>query len=124
MLTMKRPKRKTCPCCGVVFETTRKDKVYLDATHQKYHNNAVQNRKRDQQCRISKDHFDTFRIYQKLLGIEIEATYSKDFLKGKGANLTAFSGIDIIEGEQVEVLFGIAIIPNNNKITLKKIKHA
>jgi hypothetical protein len=121
---MKRILKKTCPCCEQVFETTRKDKVYLNATHQKRFNNTIQNRKRENQFRLTKDHYTTYRIYRALLGSRIEATYSKDFLKGKGAKLYLMSGVDIMKGERVEMLFDIAIIPNENEINLKRKKHA
>ena len=121
MLTMKRTRRKTCPCCGEVFETTRKDKVYLDATHQKHHNNAVQNRKRDKNLSLTKEHTKTYQIFRKLLRNNSVVTRSVDFWEGKGADLSLFSGAEMIDGEQTFLLFDLALILNDNFLTIKQL---
>jgi hypothetical protein len=121
MLTMKRTIRKTCPCCRVVFETTRKDKVYLDATHQKYHNNAVQNRKRDKNLSLTKEHTKTYQIFRKLLRNNSDVTRSVDFWEGKGADLSLFTGSELIEGKHTFLLFDLALIHNDNFLTIKQL---
>ena len=118
---MKRTRRKTCPCCGEVFETTRKDKVYLDATHQKHHNNAVQNRKRDKNLSLTKEHTKTYQIFRKLLRNNSVVTRSVDFWEGKGADLSLFTGAEMIDGEQTFLLFDLALILNDNFLTIKKL---
>lgn len=117
---MKSPYVKICPCCLQLFETTRSDKIYLDANHQKRYNNAIQNFKRAQQTSWTKNHYVTHRIYSEILNGRTKARRSKEFLKGAGANLCVYTHTEEVNGEMIQCLFDIAIFDDSDYLILKK----
>lgn len=115
--------KRICPCCNELFWTNRSDKKYLDRTHQVYHNNKKQYAlKRKLSIRL-KPIIKTHDILKKLLGKDLERTFSKEFLLGVGANMAYLTNINYIDNERHPVLIDIAIIAKGPYITLKKVQH-
>ncbi len=121
---MRKPIIRLCRCCGEKFSTTKLCKYYVDITHQKPHNNFIQNTKRSVFSEFTKEHYKTYQIFNELLNEKSKIVKSKDFLRGTGAKLGVFSHVENFEGENTTVLFDIAIIPNENNIILKRKQHA
>jgi hypothetical protein len=113
--------QRVCPCCDKRFETTSSIKYYLNSTHQKKANNITQNKKREQFQKINKPMNDTYNIYMKLLGKQKEVEKSKEFLRGRGANLEFFSHIDVYRGNLTHFLHDIAVIELGNNFKLVKL---
>ncbi len=113
--------QRVCPCCDKVFLTTNSIKFYFDSSHQKKANDITQNEKRKQFQKINKPMNDTYQIYKTLLGEKNEVRKSKEFLRGRGANLIYFNRVLKIENKIVNVLFDIAIIEEGEFFNLKKI---
>lgn len=113
--------KRECPCCGETFETNRIDKFYIADLHQRNHNNSRQYDKRKKLDLINKPLNATYNIYKELLGNKLSTRISKEFLKGRGANLKYFSHVEKIDGLPTHVLFDIAIINEETIINLRKI---
>lgn len=111
---------KECPCCGETFQTTRVDKIYKNSLHHRSYNNNKQANKRKLLDRLNKPINATYKIYKDLLVGKITVTKSKEFLRGKGANLEFFSHVDKINDEIAHFLFDIAILDRGSNIILKK----
>jgi hypothetical protein len=114
--------RRECLCCGERFETTRSDKFYVNNLHQKKANDINQEKKRKILQKLFKPMNDTYQIYKKLMGEKNEVRVSKEFLRGRGANLKYFNRGLKIENKIVNVLFDIAIIEEGEFFNLKKIR--
>lgn len=121
MKFFKPQKLRHCKCCQEPFKTTRTDKFFVDAAHQKRYNNAVQNKKRDKHLSLTKGHIKTYRILQSVLKNQPKITMSMDFLEGKGADLSLFTGAEMIDGEQTFLLFDLALFLNDNFLTIKQL---
>ena len=121
MKSFKPQKLRYCKCCQEPFKTTRTDKFFVDAAHQKRYNNAVQNKKRDKHLSLTKRHIKTYRILQSVLKNQPKITMSMDFLEGKGADLTLFTGSDFIDGMKTVILFDLALIPHDTSVTIKQL---
>jgi hypothetical protein len=114
--------QRVCPCCDKVFLTTNSIKFYFDSTHQKKANDITQNEKRKKFQKINKPMNDTYEIYKKLIGEKNEVRISKEFLRGRGANLEYFNHAIKMDNKIVNVLFDIAIIDDAEFFNLKKIR--
>jgi hypothetical protein len=114
--------QRVCPCCDERFVTTNSIKYYLNSAHQKKANDITQNEKRKKFQKINKPMNDTYEIYKTLLGDKNEVRKSKEFLRGRGANLKYFNRGIKIENKMVNVLFDIAIIEEGEFFYLKKIR--
>ena len=121
---MRKPIIRLCRCCGEKFSTTKLCKYYVDITHQKPHNNFIQNTKRSVFSELTKEHYKTYQIFNGLLDKKSKIENSKEFLRGTGAKLGVFSHVENFEGANTTILFDIAIIPNENNIILKRKQHA
>jgi hypothetical protein len=111
---------KECPCCLEKFETNRIDKIYKNYLHQRKYNNEQQAKKRKQLSQFFKPINATYKIYNELLVGKTSVKKSKEFLRGKGANLEFFSHVDKVNEEITHFLYDIAIIDNGSSIILKK----
>ena len=113
---------KKCKCCGEEFETNRVDQFFLNRLHQVSYNNDKQSLLRKQLNKINKPIMKTLRIYKELLGLKSKIRISKDFLRGKGANLGVFTHVDKRDDEITVFLFDVAIIEDDEFIILKRDK--
>jgi uncharacterized protein YnzC (UPF0291/DUF896 family) len=113
--------QRVCPCCDKRFETTSSIKYYLNSAHQKKANDITQNEKRKQFQKMNKPMNDTYNIYMKLLGKQKEVEKSKEFLRGRGANLEFSSHIDVYRGNLTHFLHDIAVIELGNNFKLVKL---
>ena len=114
--------QRVCPCCDKGFVTTNSIKYYLNSTHQKRANDITQNKKRKKFQKINKPMNDTYEIYKKLIAEKNEVRISKEFLRGRGANLDYFNHVIKIDNKLINVLFDIAIIDEGEFFNLKKIR--
>lgn len=118
--------KRTCKCgCGEVFETRRKDKFYLDKSHQVSNNNQVQYDRYRKLLPIQTLERHTYNLYLSLLGEKESVKRSREFLRGKGIELGLLNHYTKINGREEHALFDIAIIPDRddqNMITIQKIK--
>jgi hypothetical protein len=113
---------RPCKCgCGERIETSKNNKLYADG-HQIKNNNLVQNEKRHKLNVLNKPLMKTYQIYDKLLGIKSLKSFSKEFLRGKGANLAFNTKTVLIEGKNINCIFDILLISENDYFTLKRIK--
>ena len=113
--------QRVCPCCDKGFVTTNSIKFYFDSKHQKKANDITQNEKRKQFQKMNKPMNDTYEIYMKLIGEKNEVRISKEFLRGRGANLEFFSRIDIYRGNLTHFLHDIAVIDTADYVKLLKL---
>ena len=97
------------------------NKYYLSFAHQKKANNIKQEKNRKQVQKWNKPMNATYKIYLKLLGQNKNVQKSKEFLRGKGANLQYFSHIENLEGNLTNFLYDIAIIDNSEHVKLLKV---
>jgi hypothetical protein len=116
----KRYKRR-CKCCGEPFETNRSDKYFLNRSHQVRHNNQNQSDRRN--GKMTKGLLQTYKIYNDLLSDNPQIKKSKEFLKGRGANLALYTHVDVLDRKKVQFLFDIAIIDDVDHFTLKRKYH-
>ena len=65
---------------------------------------------------------DTYEIYKKLIAEKNEVRISKEFLRGRCANLDYFNHVIKIDNKLINVLFDIAIIDEGEFFNLKKIR--
>ena len=114
--------QRVCPCCDKVFLTTNSIKFYFDSKHQKKANDFTQNEKRKQFQKINKPMNNTYEIYKTLLGEKNEVRISKEFLRGRGANLDYCNHAIKMDNKIINVLFDIAIIDDGEFFSLKKIR--
>ncbi len=114
--------QRVCPCCDKVFLTTNSIKFYFDSSHQKKANDITQNEKRKQFQKMNKPMNDTYEIYKKLIGEKNEVRISKEFLRGRGANLDYCNHAIKMDNKIINVLFDIAIIDDGEFFNLKKIR--
>jgi hypothetical protein len=114
--------QRECLCCGERFETTRTDKFYVNNLHQKKANDIHQEKKRKILQKLCKPMNDTYQIYKKLMGEKNEVRVSKEFLRGRGANLKYFNHVIKIDNKLINALFDIAIIDEGDFFNLKKIR--
>jgi hypothetical protein len=113
---------RPCKCgCGERIETTKNIKVYADG-HQVENNNLVQNEKRRKSNILNKPLNKTYQIYDKLLGIKSSVRFSKEYLRGKGADLSFNTKTVWIEGKYINSIFDILLISENDYLTLKRMK--
>lgn len=113
---------RPCKCgCGERIETTKNNKVYADG-HQVENNNLVQNEKRRKSNILNKPLNKTYQIYDKLLGIKLSVRFSKEYLRGKGADLSFNTKIVQIEKKMINCIFDILLINDDKYLTLKRIK--
>jgi hypothetical protein len=110
---------KKCKCCGEEFETNRVDQFFLNRLHQVSYNNDKQSLLRKRLNKINKPIMKTLRIYKELLGLKSKIRISKDFLRGKGANLAVFTHVATRDNEIINYLFDVAIINDGEFIILK-----
>lgn len=105
--------KRKCKCgCGEVFETRRRDKFYLDKSHQVSNNNLVQYDRYRKLLPIQTMERQSYNLYLSVLGKEESVTCSGDFLRGKGIKLGLFNHYEIIDGRKESALFDIIIIPD------------
>lgn len=114
---------RKCKCCQEEFLTNRIDQFFLNRLHQVSFNNLKQSKERERLGSINKALMKSYRIYRKILNFRSEKTVSKEFLRGRGANLALFNNIEEVDGKFVHCLFDIAIVAKGEMITLKKVKH-
>ena len=114
---------KKCKCCGKEFETNRIDQFFLNRLHQISFNNRKQSERRRKLGKMNKDISVTYNIYNKLIGLRSQTRKSKEFLKGKGANIAVHTHTDEIEGEFFQFLYDIQIIDDVNYLILKRKKN-
>ncbi|MEO0037000.1 MAG: hypothetical protein RIQ59_211 [Bacteroidota bacterium] len=114
---------RKCKCCQEEFVTNRIDQYFLNRLHQVSFNNKKQSRSRQRLAKYNKPMNETYRIYKKLLKIKSEITITKEFLRGRGANFHFFNNVELIDGERVNCLFDIGIIPKGEHVILKKVKN-
>ena len=112
--------KRKCKCCGEPFETNRSDKYYLNPGHQKRNNYWKQERRRKKRNNMTKASIKTYEIYNDLLKDNSEIRISKEFLRGRGADLALFTHVDFFERQQVHFLFDIAVINDENYLILKR----
>jgi hypothetical protein len=117
---MKKIFRRQCPCCSEPFETNRSDKFYLNPQHQKRNNNCRQEKKRKKRNNMTKASIKTYEIYNDLLKDKSEFRKSKEFLRGRGANLALYTHAELLERKEVQFLFDIAVIDDGNYLILKR----
>ena len=110
---------KKCKCCGEEFETNRIDQFFKNRLHQVSHNNNKQSILRKRLAKINTPILKTLRIYKDLIGIKSEIRVSKDFLRGKGANIAVFTHVAKRDNEIINFLFDVAIINDGEFIILK-----
>lgn len=114
--------KRICKCgCGEKIETTKNNKVYADG-HQVENNNLVQNEKRRKSNILNKPLNKTYQIYDKLLGIKLSVRFSKEYLRGKGADLSFNTKTVQIEKKMINCIFDILLINDDKYLTLKRIK--
>ena len=111
-----------CKCCGEKFETNRIDQFFKNRLHQVSHNNNKQSILRKRLAKINTPILKTFRIYKDLIGLKAEIRVSKDFLRGKGANIAVFTHVSKIDDQIVNFLYDIAMFDKGDYIVLKKNK--
>lgn len=111
---------KKCKCCGEEFETNRIDQFFLNRLHQIAYNNRKQSERRRKLGIINKDISSTYNIYLKLLGTKSQVKKSKEFLRGRGANLAVFTHTDEIDGDYIQCLYDIAVFDRTEYLILKK----
>lgn len=114
--------KKECPCCGETFQTTRIDKIYKNSLHQRSYNNNKQANKRKLLDQLNKPINATYKIFKELLGNKISISISKQFLKGKGADLKYFTHVKNIDGQPTKMLYDIEIRTEEENINLRKNK--
>jgi hypothetical protein len=122
---MKKVKKLQCKCCGESFETSRKDKVYLNKSHQVYHNNQVQYEKIKRFSFLQLRERQTYLIYLRLLGDKEIEIFTREFLRGAGADLTLLNRFTTVNGKNQMSLFDVLISFNSENqqlITLKRKK--
>ena len=117
---MQKRHKRHCKCCGEPFETNRSDKYYLNPNHQKRNNNWKQEQKRKKRNNMTKASIKTYEIYNDLLKDKSEIRMSKEFLRGRGADLALFTHADLIERQEAQFLFDIAVIDDGNYLILKR----
>jgi hypothetical protein len=120
---MSKKYKRQCKCCGVEFETNRSDKFYLNRSHQVRNNNVRQSNTRRKQSFVISPLLKTYRILNRILGQKKELTVSKDFLRGAGANIALMTNHNLVNDQEQAVLIDIALIPNRQYITLKRIQN-
>ena len=103
--------------------TNRIDQYFLNRLHQVSFNNAKQSKERERLAFINKPLMKTYRIYKKILNIRSEKTVSREFLKGRGADLALFNNVQLVNEAFQHCLFDIAIVDKGELIKLKKVKH-
>lgn len=114
---------RKCKCCKEEFVTNRIDQYFLNRLHQVSFNNAKQSKERERLAFINKPLMKTYRIYKKILNNQSEKTVSKEFLKGRGADLALFNNMQLVNEAFQQCLFDIAIVVKGEMVTLKKIRH-
>jgi hypothetical protein len=113
---------RPCKCgCGEKFETTKNTKVYADG-HQKINNNMVQNENRRKSNILNKPLKKTYQIYDKLLGIKSSVRFSKEYLRGKGADLSFNTKTVQIGEKNINCIFDILLYNDDKYLILKRIK--
>jgi hypothetical protein len=121
----KEVKKLYCKCCGESFETSRSDKVYLNKRHQVKHNNQVQYEKIQRLNPLQLRERQTYLIYLRLLGDKEIASFTREFLRGAGADLSLLNRFTTVNGNNQMSLFDVLIIFNSENqqlITLKRQK--
>ena len=113
---------KECLCCGEKFQTSRTDKIFKNSLHQRSYNNNKQANKRKLLDRLNKPINATYKIFKELLGNKISISISKQFLKGKGADLKYFTHVKNIDGQPTKMLYDIEIRTEEENINLRKNK--
>ncbi len=113
---------KKCKCCGEEFETNRIDQFFKNRLHQVSHNNNKQSILRKRLAKINTPILKTLRIYKDLIGLKSQIRVSKDFLRGKGANIAVFTHVAKLDDQLVNFLYDIAIFDQEDFIVLKKNK--
>jgi hypothetical protein len=113
---------RKCKCCKEEFVTNRIDQYFLNRLHQVSFNNAKQSKERERLAFINKPLMKTYRIYKKILN-NLSETVSKEFLKGRGADLALFNNVQFVDGAFQQCLFDIAIVDKGEMVTLKKVRH-
>ena len=118
--------KRICKCgCGEVFETRKRDKLYLDKSHQVSNNNQVQYDRYRKLLPIQTLERHSYNLYLSVLGKKESVTCSGDFLRGKGIQLGLLNHYEIIDGRKEPALFDIVIIPDRlrkDRYTIQKIK--
>jgi uncharacterized C2H2 Zn-finger protein len=120
-MTMSKKYKRQCKCCGVEFETNRSDKFYVNRSHQVKNNNRTQAKYKEKLKKITGSMYSTYRIFDKLIGSRESLRTSKDYLRGAGAKLGYFTHHDKINNKTVPILIDIALIDEDNYVTLKRI---
>ncbi len=115
--------KKNCTCCGEEFETNRIDQFFLNRLHQIAYNNKKQSLRRRKLGKINNAISVTYNIYNKLLGLKSQTRKSKEFLKGKGANIAVHTHTEEIDDVFYQFLYDIQIIDDKNDLILKKKKN-
>lgn len=113
---------KKCKCCGEEFETNRIDQFFKNRLHQVAYNNKKQSNLRKRLAKINTPILKTLRIYKELIGLKSQNRVSKDFLRGKGANIAVFTHVEKLDDQLVNFLYDIAIFDDGDFIVLKKNK--
>jgi hypothetical protein len=113
---------KKCKCCSEEFETNRIDQFFINRLHQVSYNNNKQSNLRKRLAKINTPILKTLRIYKDLLALKSQIRVSKDFLRGKGANIAVFTHLEEIDDKIVNILYDIAIFDQGDYIVLKKYK--
>lgn len=113
---------KECLCCGEKFQTSRTDKIFKNSLHQRSYNNNKQANKRKLLDQLNKPINATYKIFKELLGNKISISISKQFLKGKGADLKYFTHVKNIDGQPTKILYDIEIRTEEENINLRKNK--
>jgi len=113
---------KECLCCGEKFQTSRTDKIFKNSLHQRSYNNNKQANKRKLLDQLNKPINATYKIFKELLGNKISISISKQFLKGKGADLKYFTHVKNIDNKPTKMLYDIEITTEEEYINLRKNK--
>jgi hypothetical protein len=113
---------RKCKYCTKPFETNSSIKDYCCPEHQRKANNNKQNEKRHKLNILNKPLMETYKIYDKLLGIKSLVRFSKEYLRGKGADLSFYTKTVHIEGKYLNGIFDILLFNDNDYLTLKRIK--
>lgn len=114
---------RKCKCCGISFQTNRLDQFYVDRKHQVAYNNKLGSILRRKLAKTNKLIIQTYRIFDQLIGNDSEVRVTKEFLKGKGANISVLTNFVYVNKKNVPALFNILIEHDGEFVKLKKFEN-
>lgn len=107
---------------GEAFQPRRSHQAFARAENRiRYHNNMA-NKLRKEKAFVDRPLHRNIKILIEIMGDNNEASFHKEFMKGKGFNFTVFTHYENYNGKKIQAIYQFIVFAQSDT-QIKVIKH-